>query len=87
MYERELEEIVTCREKNCTLRTNENTKIQKIANNVILGINLRNIKIVNNCDDRKIELSGNYLLSLTNCSIIIENTVYEHVSKEFVNDR
>lgn len=83
MYKNELEIIKTCLSEKCNKRINMNEEIIEINKEVILGINLKNPKIVNNCDERKLELKGNYLFNIQNCSIIINNVKYANIVREF----
>lgn len=83
MYKRELKPLKTCLNTECSKRINQNEEIVKINENIILGVNLNKTKILNKCDVRNLELIGNYLLVIRNCTIIINHVVYSHVIKDF----
>lgn len=86
LYKNELKLLKTCLNTGCTKRTNKKENIVKVNHNVILGINLRYPKINNYCDERKINISGNYIFNIKNCTIEINNKNYSNMYKEEEND-
>lgn len=83
MYRKELKNLKTCLNTECLSRINRNEAIIKLNNNIVLGINLKKPQIVNKCDERNLELVGNYFFNIQNCTLIINNITYKHFSKEF----
>lgn len=87
MYERDLKPLQSCIRYNCNRKLNKNVEITTINDNVILCKNLYQERIVNNCDERELQLTGHYILSINNCSLEIRNTKYKHTSKLFVENQ
>lgn len=54
---------------NCKFRVNNTTKIEIIDDETILVKNAYKEKLIQNCDDRNITLTKNYLLNFYNCQI------------------
>lgn len=61
---------------NCKLRQNKKFQIINVDDETIIIKNAINKKLIQNCDDRKFILNGNYLISYYNCEIQIDNYVY-----------
>lgn len=83
LYRNELKPLKTCLNSKCEMRFNTKEKIVKLNNNVILGINLNEPKIINNCDERNIRIKGNYIFNIQNCTIKINNKSFVHINKTF----
>lgn len=83
MYKNELKRVQTCLNTECPIRINKNEEIVKLNSNTILGINLNKPEIVNYCNGKKLEMIGNYIINIQNCSLIINNVTYRHFSKEY----
>lgn len=85
-YEKELKPINNCiTENNCELVENKETEIRKLDENTIICKNLKNEKIVNLCDNRKINLNGNVMLIINNCTIKIRNQTFSSNDEKFVD--
>ena len=84
-YKKDLIVVNNCiTNKNCTLKENYNSEIKRIDESTIICKNLKNENIVNKCDDRKIKLEGNYLITINNCSIYIFNETITNKNMYFV---
>lgn len=83
MYENELKPLETCLNTVCERRLNVKEKIVQLDSNVVLGINLKEPLIINNCDDRKIKVKGNFIFHVQNCNITIHNKTFSHTYKTF----
>lgn len=86
LYKNELKILKTCLDTGCPKRLNDKEEIQRLSTNVILGINLRNPVIKNECDERKLNLSGNYIFEIKNCTLVINNKNYSNLYKEYEDD-
>lgn len=83
LYKNELKPLKTCLDTVCYKRINQKEEIIRLSNNVILGVNLKNPNIRNNCDERKLNLLGNYILEIRNCTLVINNKTYSDIYKEY----
>lgn len=83
-YAKDLKPLRSCIvNKNCKTKQNELMEINEIDDTTIICKNLRDQEIINNCDDRKIKLSGNYLIVINNCSIKIMNKTFSNSNVKF----
>lgn len=88
MYEKDLKPLQSCIQNNyCNKKINKDTEINKLDDNVIICKNLYEEKIVNDCDERELYLTGQYVLTINNCSLEIKNNKYQHRSKVFVENQ
>lgn len=86
LYEKELIPINNCiLNHNCKLKENRAIEIKSLDDYTVLCKNMNNIELINNCDDRKINLNGNYLIVLNNCSIQILNQTFSNKNVQFVD--
>lgn len=85
-YKDELEPINNCITKNnCKLKENKVIEIKKLDDSTIICKNMQKVEIVNQCDDRKIKLNGNYLVTINNCTIEILNETFSNNNIEFTD--
>lgn len=86
LYEKELIPINNCIvNRNCKLKENNAIEIKSLDDYTVLCKNMNNIELINNCDDRKVNLNGNYLIVLNNCSIQILNQTFSNKNVKFVD--
>lgn len=85
-YKNELKVLKTCLDTSCPMRTNNKEDIVKLNDNVILAVNQKYPKIRNFCDERKLEISGNYMFNIKNCTLIINDRNYTNLCKEYENN-
>ena len=69
--------------KNCLTIYNNASETIELRSGLILLKNSNNMKFKSSCDERKILLKGNYLINFNNCSIKINEYVYENYNKNF----
>lgn len=69
--------------KNCNRKFNNISEIIELEEGIVLVKNQFNVNFSSTCDERKIVLNGNYLISFNNCSIKINNNVIQNKRKEF----
>lgn len=69
--------------KNCMKTFNNVSQIIELDRGIVIAKNLNQANLSSDCDERRITLNGNYLLSLHNCSIKINNHVIYNKEKEF----
>lgn len=83
-YVKDLKIIKNCiYYKNCKLTEYNVMEIKEIDENTIICKNMKNVSISNNCDDRKIELQGHFLININNCTIEILGEKYGNTNKKF----
>lgn len=58
--------------KKCTLKYNNVTSIEEIDDETILLKNMYNDSLIQNCDKRKYQLKGNFLINFNNCTLEIK---------------
>lgn len=63
---------------NCKYIFNNKTETIELDEETILLENARKIHLKQNCDIRNLSLSGNYLISLNNCSITYNNQTFKN---------
>ena len=69
--------------KNCLTIYNNASETIELRSGLILLKNSNNMKFKSSCDERKILLKGTYLINFNNCSIKINDYVYENYNKNF----
>lgn len=62
----------------CNFVKNANTEIKQLTNNIVILKNINKTEIEHNCNDFKLEISGNYAIKFENCIIKINNVKYEN---------
>ncbi|CAD7078512.1 unnamed protein product [Hermetia illucens] len=72
--------------QNCNLIKNLNTEILELDTETILIKNAKQLEIIQNCDSRKLILSGNQLLHFSNCQVKILDHYFSNI-KEKSQDR
>lgn len=70
----------------CKLTFNNVTSIITLDEETIIVKNAFSENVNQNCDDRKFDLEGNFLINFNNCSITINNQTFEN-KKFVINER
>lgn len=71
---------------NCKIHYNNKTQVEEFEDDMLFIKNADNLQITHNCDNRKISLSKNYLLTFYNCEIKIRNKTFQN-HKTIVQDK
>lgn len=75
-----------CNLNTCKLRYNNKTIIENIGEETLIIKNAFDMKIKQNCDNRKIVIKGNVLINFYNCKIEICNETFYN-TKTIVNEK
>lgn len=71
LYDSCLENLLNNELSNCTFRTNKETSISFVPPNMVLTKNLQTTTITQNCNDLNISITGNNLVTFSNCKLKI----------------
>lgn len=64
--------------RKCAIRLEKMEKIIEINSNQIVLINIRNQSLESTCDQRVLQLRGNYFVNFNNCTIIIDGARFSN---------
>lgn len=78
-----LKQFNLCHELKCIKSKNIKALLNEIEKGLLLVKNQVNVSLSSNCDERKQNLNGNYLLTFSNCEIYLNNNTFRNKEERF----